>query len=130
MQIKPLVCFFILAACVPAQARADEAPATPQFKKCLDAAGGVTATSVQCIGAEIDRQDVVLNRNYKKAMTLLSAERKQSLMKAQRAWLAYRAAQCSFEFDPNGGTMAHIISTDCVRTMTAERARFLGTIDQ
>ncbi len=130
MNNKSLVLLFILTACVLTQARADEAPATPQFKNASMLRLGVTATSVECIGAEIDRQDAVLNRNYKKAMTLLSAERKQSLMKAQRAWLAFRTAQCGFEFDPNGGTMAHIVSTDCVRTMTAERARFLGTVTQ
>src|ERR1700730_5140301 len=121
MNHRILACFLVLAMGAAAQVAAAEPPANPQFKKCIDAAAGVTASTVECIDAETKRQDALLNSNYKKALKNLSVPRQQSLLKAQRAWLAYRDAQCNFEYDPDGGTMAHVISTDCFRAMTAER---------
>ncbi len=130
MNRKVWLCGLLVALSPLVSAATAEPPATAEFGRCMDRAAGVTVSMVDCIDAEAKRQDVLLNANYKQAVKRLSAQRQQSLLKAQRAWLAFRDAQCSFEYDPEGGTMAHVISADCFRSMTARRAEFLGTIEQ
>ncbi len=35
-----------------------------RFDSCMDRSGGVTSEMIDCIGAETERQDAALNRNY------------------------------------------------------------------
>jgi uncharacterized protein YecT (DUF1311 family) len=60
------------------------------FEACLDKAGGVTPAMMDCISAELKRQDALLNQNYRKLMASLSAGRKKALQEAQRAWIKFR----------------------------------------
>jgi uncharacterized protein YecT (DUF1311 family) len=55
----------------------------------------------------------------------LSPDRKQALLKAQRAWIKFREANCDYWFDPNGGTAARMNASGCLLTMTATRAKEL-----
>ncbi|MFM0060047.1 lysozyme inhibitor LprI family protein [Paraburkholderia phytofirmans] len=99
-----------------------------EFEACMDKSGGVTAAMLDCIGAETKRQDVLLNANYQAATKVLSADRRQKLVAAQRAWLAYRTAETNFTADPDGGTSAQVNAADEFRQMTAQRAQELGRI--
>ena len=85
---------------------------------------------LQCLGAETDRQDEVLNRNYEAA---LSADpgRADALRAAQRAWLKRREGKCRVDLD--GGSAAVVEASDCNLTETASRAeelRLLGILSQ
>ena len=96
-----------------------------QFSACMDESGGVTVTMIDCIVAETKRQDSRLNKAYGDLMAQLPPARKKELQEAQRAWIKYRDANCSFYFDPEGGTMARVSSNDCVLSATAARAKEL-----
>jgi len=63
-----------------------------------------------------------LNENYKRLMSKLSAKRKEGPVEAQRAWMKFRDANCSFCYDPDGGSAAHLASNNCVLNATADRA--------
>lgn len=110
----------------PAAAQTSAAPLSATFQTCLDKSGGVTFEMRECISAEYERQDLLLNRNYKALMADLTPERKKQLQTAQRLWLQYRDANCQFYADPDGGTMAAIAAADCGLQMTADRVRELA----
>lgn len=117
-----------IAACSPLGVQAQGSDLSKQFSTCMDKAGGVTQDMVECIGAETQRQDLRLNKSYKALMAALSPERKKQLQEAQRAWIKFRDSNCSFYYDPDGGTMARINANDCVMTMTANRAKELENL--
>ena len=80
----------------PASAGAE----TPAFRKCMDTVDlGAFKNSqwTACYEAEFQRQDVQLNAVYLKIQQKASPELKKVLVKAQRAWLAYRDAWCAYE---------------------------------
>lgn len=91
------------------------------YTACMDKASSTTSM-VGCIGVEHKAQDTKLNKAYKTLMNTLSSERQGELRSAQRAWIAYRDANCQFYFDPEGGTMARLQANQCVLSMTAQRA--------
>ncbi|MGR9014334.1 MAG: lysozyme inhibitor LprI family protein [Gammaproteobacteria bacterium] len=95
------------------------------FSTCMDQAGGVTQAMIECMGTETERQDLRLNKAYKDVMDGLAPERKKQLQAAQRLWLKYRKANCDFYYDPDGGTIAGVIASDCFMSATAARAKEL-----
>ncbi|MDR3323946.1 MAG: lysozyme inhibitor LprI family protein [Zoogloeaceae bacterium] len=107
-----------------AVAHAEEAKLTPQFEACMNKAA-TTVDTLDCIGAETERQDKRLNKAYK---SLQNTERKKTLQDAQRAWLKYREANCAFYYDPEGGTLATVEGSDCFMSMTARRANELEAL--
>lgn len=97
------------------------------FDRCMDKAAGVTYPMLDCINAEHDRQDRRLNANYKQLMGALDPERQEMLRAAQRAWLAYRAAECDWEGSADmGGSLQMVEAAQCRLTMTETRADELG----
>jgi uncharacterized protein YecT (DUF1311 family) len=120
------IALLVVFGAVPAHA--DDIGLTPALDTCLDKAGGVTTEMVNCIGAEAEIQDKRLNAAYQKALAALTPARKKELQTVQRLWLQFRDANCSFAFDPDGGTMAHVESSGCVMTMTAQRAQELEAL--
>jgi uncharacterized protein YecT (DUF1311 family) len=116
-----------IVAAAPGRAE-DQSKYSPAFQPCLDKANGVTTDMVNCIGIEIEVQDKRLNAAYKAAMAKQNSARKKELQNVQRLWVQYRDANCGFAFDPDGGTMAHIETTNCVLAMTEERADELEAI--
>ena len=118
------------ATTMPLAVHAQEINLTKQFSVCMDKADGVTQNMVECIDAEIKRQDVRLNKAYKALVADLNPERKKQLLEAQRAWLKFRDTNCAFYFDPEGGTIARVQAVDCLMTMTASRAKELENFTQ
>lgn len=98
---------------------------TAQFAACMDKAGGVTASMIDCIGAETQRHDVRLNKAYKEVMAQLTPARKKQLLQAQRTWLKFRQENCNFYDDPDGGTLARVNANECFMSATAARAKEL-----
>src|SRR5262249_52142347 len=72
------------------------------------ASQGATAEMFECNGEELDRQDARLNNTYKKLISKLPPDRKEALLKAQRAWIKFREANCDYWLDPHGGTAARM----------------------
>lgn len=109
-------------------ALAQEATLSPQYASCMDKAGATTLAMVECMVGELGRQDKRLNTAYHTLMTDLEPPRKKQLQAAQRLWLQYRDANCSFYHDPNGGSLARVAANSCLLQMTAQRAQELGNL--
>lgn len=79
-----------------------------------------------CLDRKLQKADVQLNKNYKSCMNKLDQTAKSKLLKAQRAWIAFRDAQCEFSADEmRGGTLETVLLLGCNASMTEERAEEL-----
>ena len=94
-------------------------------KQCQQAPGGDTTLGIaQCVMGEHDAWDAALNREYKAARAIYKDDQTaaDSLRDAQRAWLAWRDAECAFQYNSyGGGSMRTIASANCQMSMTAMR---------
>ena len=87
-----------------------------------------TLDIVTCISSEYERQDKRLNQSYQLLRGQLSSGRRDQLLAAQRAWITYKEANCSFYADPEGGTIARINANACVLNETIKRANELENL--
>lgn len=120
--MKTIVSILFVLSFAVAPAAAGEPDYSPEYSQCMDDSGGVTAGMIDCIGQELERQDARLNKVYNEFMATLSAERKEQLRAAQRAWLKFRDENCKFYYDPDGGSLARVAANVCVLSATAARA--------
>lgn len=109
----------VLVASFPAVAA--EPAYSAAYARCMNDAGS-TAAIVECTSAEFTRQDARLNAAYRTLQQALPKARRASLTRAQRAWIAFKDAECAFVLDPDGGSAARIAANQCVLRLTAERA--------
>ena len=98
---------------------------TQAYSTCIAQSNGVTAQMINCMLAETGRQDARLNENYKRLLSKLGPERKNALIEAQRAWIRFRDANCSFYADPEGGSAARMAANECFLNATVDRAKEL-----
>ena len=97
--------------------------------------GETTAGMVECIGTETAAWDRVLNEEYAATMAAFRemdatgdvvAEdftREGKLREAQRAWIAFRDAECALQYSRWGmGTLRQVVGANCLMEATAERA--------
>jgi uncharacterized protein YecT (DUF1311 family) len=99
-----------------------EARYTPAFQQCLDSPDGQsTAGMVQCAGAELEVQDRALNAAYRTLIADLTPDQKAALQKAQRAWIAFRDADCTARYSPDWGSISTINANMCMLRRTVER---------
>ncbi len=117
----------------------------------LFAAGGANAQDVDCDNAETqtdmtscaqaryDEADKGLNAQYKltrAAMATIDEDldgdmkgAEQALLKAQRAWINYRDAQCeNYGFQARGGTMEPMLVAGCLADLTDLRTKELKAL--
>ena len=101
----------------------------------LEEGGESTLGMSQCLYSESEVWDGFLNDEYRQTMAWAKkldaeeaelfpefANRAESLRDAQRAWIAFRDAECGLEYSIWGsGSMRHIMGSDCIMRMTAER---------
>ena len=102
------------------------------YKTCIDKSEGVTSSMLTCNQDELKKQDARLNKNYKLAMSALSAEQKINLRDTQRLWLKYKEANCGMQATLTGGTIDMLFSSGCELDMTQERAdtlEWLSNVD-
>jgi uncharacterized protein YecT (DUF1311 family) len=109
--------------CTLSTAYAKDDLTSRQYGECLDKSGGNTANMIECNAIELKQHDDSLNKSYRALLAKLTPQRRQQLVKAQRAWVAFRDANCDFYFDPNGGSAARLSASSCILTTTAERAK-------
>jgi uncharacterized protein YecT (DUF1311 family) len=88
----------------------------------------------QCQEEELRRQDKRLNGTYAalaKAAGVLGKESAASLMKGQRAWIAYRDAWCSFETSHDSAPSPEISGLFCKIQLTIGQAdRLVEQLDE
>lgn len=115
---------FIVLICTPAAAQD-----APDCANQMD-----QSTMTQCAGIDFDKADVELNRIWPeiKAGAQESdagsgkSEHLDALMASQRAWLAYRDAECVWQgFEAHGGSMEPMLVNACLAEMTNKRIKEL-----
>jgi uncharacterized protein YecT (DUF1311 family) len=102
---------------------------SPAYDECIgsgDAANGVTAAMMDCIGAEIERQDAQLNQAYRMVMSRLTSAQQTALRSSERTWIKARDARCKAGGD-GGGSLDGVLYANCILDATAQRVRFLET---
>jgi uncharacterized protein YecT (DUF1311 family) len=102
--------------------------------------GGMSNTGMsQCLYAEAAFWDEKLNQEWARVMALVAeadtadraidpgyAVREDKLRAAQRAWIAFRDAQCGFDYSIHGGgSMRLLYYPSCLSDMTYARVRDL-----
>ena len=94
-----------------------------------------------CAGEDAAKADKALNAQYKvtrasqaETDAVLTDDLKgaeKSLVKAQRAWIAFRDAECELEgFQARGGTMEPMLVEGCKARLTIERTRQLKGLNE
>ena len=118
-----LILLPLAAHAQPAKPKPVAKPST-NYERCLASASGMsTAGMIDCAAAELRVQDGRLNNAYQGALMRLERPRqKAALQKAQRAWIAFRDADCASYYDEDWGSMARVQANVCVLDRTRERA--------
>jgi uncharacterized protein YecT (DUF1311 family) len=77
-----------------------------------------------CADSAYHRADADLTRAYRRVLARVGPADRAKLRAAQRAWLRYRDAQCTFEAAAyDGGSMQPMIKLLCLESLTRSRAR-------
>jgi len=89
----------------------------------MNKADAIDPNMQSCALDEAARQDATLNAVYKKLMTALEETgQKAALKTAERAWIAYRDAECDFEYGgKDGGTDGRLRADECLTRLTHDR---------
>lgn len=105
-----------------------EARYTPALGLCLDTPDGqTTAGTVGCIAEELKVQDAALNVAYRQLTAGMNPRQQAGLRNAQRAWIAFRDADCASRQDWEWGSMSTVAANFCVLRRTVERTIELET---
>jgi uncharacterized protein YecT (DUF1311 family) len=125
--MKLFVSFFLLigvSALAFAQEPAQKHPIDKWLEECMDK-NPTTVGMVNCEDEALKRWDKELNSVYKQLMEKLSAQAKETLKEAQRAWLKARDAEIKLIGAVYGsleGTMYIPMRADAVTSLTRARA--------
>ena len=88
----------------------------------------ITAVASDDVAADFKKADRELNTVYRAVEARLADDRaaKTRLVQAQRAWIAFRDAECTFKSSgSDGGSVAPTITTICKTALTADRTEQL-----
>ena len=100
-------------------------PFSSLYDQCMARANS-TPEERSCAQEEFQRADAALNAAYKKIGKDIGAERAPDLLKAERAWLQYRDAECGFQASAvRGGTAYPLYEQDCRILQTYRRTQEL-----
>ncbi len=97
------------------------------------------STMTQCAGLDFDKADQELNRIWPEIRDEAKStdegtgktEFLEALMTSQRAWLAYRDAECVWQgFEAHGGSMEPMLVNACLADMTSKRIKELQGRDE
>jgi uncharacterized protein YecT (DUF1311 family) len=85
-----------------------------------------TMEMTNCMDGEVKKADAELNRVYQAALKKHRPENAIKLRKAQRAWIAFRDAQCEAEGSLyQGGTIQPVIMGHCRLILTQQRTKHI-----
>ncbi|MFM8745767.1 MAG: lysozyme inhibitor LprI family protein [Aestuariivirga sp.] len=81
-----------------------------------------TAEMQSCADEALAQVDSQLNDIYDAIIQRLDSDGADRLRRAQRAWIAFRDAECRFQgLAAEGGSMNPVIVTECLASLTARR---------
>jgi uncharacterized protein YecT (DUF1311 family) len=131
---------FWVAAGVVVMLTAGAAGAQEQEEKLDCESPTQTRTMMLCEQARADKADKALNAQYKKTRAVMGSRdsdlkaamkgAEQALVTAQRAWIAYRDAECEAEgFQARGGTMEPMLVAGCIANVTDTRTKQLKMLE-
>ena len=86
--------------------------------------GVSTPEMVDCLNAQAAQWDKKLNAAYKAALDAAEPKQREQLRKAQRLWVQYRDANCTY-YSLGEGSIARVQAAECLRGMTEKRAKEL-----
>ena len=119
-----------------------DAPASSEDARPVDCKNAETQTDMNiCAADDFKKADKALNAQWlatRKAAVAWDAPvgsgkpshgAEERLLKAQRAWLAYRDSQCeALGFTVEGGSMQPLVVSSCLADLTRKRTEELGTL--
>ncbi|WP_322092205.1 lysozyme inhibitor LprI family protein [Paraburkholderia bannensis] len=93
--------------------------------ECLNSAPTQLAMD-ECVGRAMKADDAKLNETYTALLAKVSKDGANQLRKAQRAWVAWRDAQCEFNtMGTTGGSINSSMYGLCIDELTQEQTRRL-----
>ncbi len=96
-----------------------------EFRVCMDAAAGITVPMQDCMNAEVERLEKHMAEQRARIAPALSEERAKALNDALEAWENLRKNGSAAMYDPDGGTLATVISSLWYLEQTARMSRWL-----
>ena len=103
---------------------AAETAHSDQYYACLDNIDDSAFRNSQldnCVEGELERQDVVLNREYQQLRGSFSEDQQSALLDAQRAWLTFRENWCQLESVTDYAPGGELNYKLCMMSRTAEQ---------
>ena len=85
------------------------------------ASGSATTELHHAPGHDPDRR---LNKAYREVLRYVDGDEKAKLLAAERAWMAFRDADCTF-WGASGGTIAPMNEASCRARLSEDRAKEL-----
>jgi uncharacterized protein YecT (DUF1311 family) len=80
----------------------------------------------ECAGKKLQESDQKLNAAYRALLAKVSKQGGEQLRKTQRAWLAWRDAQCTFDtMGTHDGSVNPMVHTMCIDELTQQQAKRL-----
>lgn len=133
-----------MVAAIPAHAAADERGVKEMLKHTVGVSAdairrdydacksGVTLSMKLCVSYRWTEQDIRLNAAFKRLRAQTDKADVAFLVNAQRAWLAYRDAQCALEgkAGASGGTAQGLYVLSCKEVLTRQQADRLDALGQ
>jgi uncharacterized protein YecT (DUF1311 family) len=81
----------------------------------------------QCAGRDFDAADAKLNALYRNLMPRYDSGNQAAFKAAEKAWIGYRDAECTFETNGTaGGTINSTMFTQCRKEKTIARIKELN----
>lgn len=99
---------------------------------CITSPAGMTTIGAnQCMARETDWWDAFLNARYAAMRDSFDKESGLALRDAQRAWIAFRDAECNLHYTYWGdGSIRSTLYARCMLDMTAKRAIDLDSLSR
>lgn len=113
------------ALLLPSLAAAEEAPYTAEYTACIEQTAGVTATTLDCISAETERQNAALQQAEQALRTALPRSTRAALTETQRDWRRYRQSTCNLQQRVGDGSAAALAAASCRLDLLVQRVALI-----
>jgi uncharacterized protein YecT (DUF1311 family) len=115
--LTPCIVTALLLTCAPAFA------AQPNCANATD-----QATLTQCANNSLKASDAKLNQTFRALLAKVSKPGKDKLQKSQRAWIAWRDAQCGFNASGSSdGSIHAMVLASCLDDLTQAQTKLLNS---
>lgn len=113
------------ALLVPSTVMAEEVPYTAEYTTCIEKSAGVTATTLDCISAETERQNAALQQAEQALRTALPRSTRAALTETQRDWHRYRQSTCNLQQRVGDGSAATLAAASCRLDLLVQRVALI-----